>query len=238
MKLLRRLRDGLVASGEYAATALYGLLHPAWRRSGATEHEERSSLAGDELVSNPNWEATRAITITSTPDAIWPWIAQMGYGRGGYYGDFPWWRDPEGHRGRNASANAILNNLQSLKVGDVLLDGPGCNERIGAWRVAALVPNQSLVLYSSRTPLSGREVAYLARRPRVYFDCSWAFILDPRGLRRTRLLVRSRARTVPSWIIRAMTVLRLGDTVMQRAMLEGIKRRAEAAGSRKPTSAR
>jgi hypothetical protein len=76
----------------------------------------------------------------------------------------------------------------------------------------------------------------------VYFDCSWTFVLEPGAADGTRLLVRTRVRTIPSWLIHAMAVLRLGDTVMQRAMLDGIKRRAEAvktvdsAGMRQPQS--
>ena len=28
---------------------------------------------------------TRAITITTPADHVWPWIAQLGQGRGGFY---------------------------------------------------------------------------------------------------------------------------------------------------------
>ena len=118
----------------------------------------------------------------------------------------------------------------------------GAANGLGAWRVTAVEPNRLLVLFTSRTPLSGREVGYLVRRPLVYFDCSWTFVLEPGAADGTRLLVRTRVRTVPSWIIHAMAVLRLGDTVMQRAMLNGIKRRAEtvqtgaSAGVRQPQS--
>jgi hypothetical protein len=174
------------------------------------------------------WTATRAETIAAPPEQVWPWIAQLGYGRGGYYGDLPSWRDTAGHRGRSASANSILAEYLRLEVNDVLLDGRGCTERVGAWRVRGVDPGGLLVLFTSRTPLSGREVPYLRRRPRCYFDCSWAFLLEPAEEASTRLLVRSRVRTVPTWAIHAMTMLRLGDNVMQRAMLAGIKRRVEA----------
>jgi hypothetical protein len=227
MSRAARVRDGLLVTAEYTAEALYGLIRPRWRRSGATDREARCHLPGDELVALPNWAATRAETINAPVREVWSWIVQMGYGRGGYYGDFPWWRDPDRHRGIRASANTILPEYQHLTVGDVLLDGPNCSERVGAWRVRLLDPERALVLYTSRTPLSGRETSYLLRPPRAYFACSWAFVLVPVGDEVTRLLVRSRVDLQPGWLHRFAGVIRAGDTVMQRAMLAGIKRRAE-----------
>jgi proline iminopeptidase len=226
-----RLRDGLVAAGEYTGEALYGLIRPQWRRTGATADEARRPLPGDELVPAANYVVTRAESIGAAPADVWPWLVQIGYGRGGYYGDFPWWRDPDQHRGPGSSADAVLPRFQQLRVGDVLLDGPNCNDRIGAWRVRVLEPGHALVLFSSRTPLSGREVGYLPRRPRAFFDCSWAFVLfsEDGG---TRLLVRSRIRMQPGWLLRVTRVIRAGDNVMQRAMLAGIRRRVEGATGR------
>ena len=43
-------------------------------------------MPGDDLVANPTFVATRAITIRGRPEDIWPWIAQMGFDRAGYYG--------------------------------------------------------------------------------------------------------------------------------------------------------
>src|SRR6185312_9811588 len=31
------------------------------------------------------WAATRAIAISAPADQVWPWIAQLGQGRGGFY---------------------------------------------------------------------------------------------------------------------------------------------------------
>ena len=221
-----RLRDGLLVAGEYTAEALYGLIRPQWRRTGATADEARRPLPGDELVPAANYVVTRAESIRAAPTEVWPWLVQMGYGRGGYYGDFPWWRDPDRHRGSGSSADAVLPRFQQLRLGDVLLDGPHCDDRVGAWRVRVLERGHALVLFSSRTPLSGREVACLPRRPRAFFDCSWAFVLFPAD-GGTRLLVRSRIRMHPALLLHVAQLIRAGDNVMQRAMLAGLKRRAE-----------
>ncbi|WP_148258096.1 hypothetical protein [Pseudarthrobacter phenanthrenivorans] len=221
-------RDAAVVLAEYAAETAYGYLHPQWRVSGATDREASEDLPGDAVVPQPNWQATRAVSIQCPPAHLWPWLAQAGYGRGGWYGDLPWWKDPEGATGRHSSAATILAQYQSVREGDILLDGPNCDATTGAWRVVRADPPRSLVLHSRRT-LSGREVLPGARTPRSYFSCSWAFVLRREGETGTRLIVRSRADYHPAWMVRAAAVIRSGDTVMQRAMLAGIKRRAEKA---------
>lgn len=113
----------------------------------------------------------------------------------------------------------------------MLLDGANCDATHGAWTVRSIQSGRSLVLFSSRT-LDGREVdPRVQPKPRLFFDCSWAFVLVPEGEGATRLLVRSRLRMVPGWALRGAGFLRVGDTVVQRAMLRGIKRRAEQAAN-------
>jgi hypothetical protein len=55
------------------------------RRWGATDEEVNLTLPGDNLVSPADLTATRAITIHATAAQVWPWIAQLGQGRGGFY---------------------------------------------------------------------------------------------------------------------------------------------------------
>lgn len=184
-------------------------------------------LPGDSILPWPSRQATRAVTIEAPSSAVWPWLVQAGYGRGGWYADMPWWRDPEGHRGRGSSSGRLIPEEQHIAVGQVLLDGPGCDETTGAWQVRTIRPGSALVLFSSRT-LDGREVLPGSAPHRVYFDCSWAFVLRPLA-GATRLIVRTRVRLHPDnrpfrWLAGLFAV---GDQAMQRAMLLGIKRRVE-----------
>jgi hypothetical protein len=184
-ELVRRLRPAALMVAEYAGNGAYGLRHPSLLRSGATASDQHRRLPGDELVPHPNWQPTRAETIRAPAAAVWPWLVQLGYGRGGYYGDLPWWRGERG-RGPAASADRILPEFQHLDLGDVLLDGSGCDATHGAWTVRVVEPGGSLVLFSSRT-LDGREVDPRAEpKPRLFFDCSWAFVLVPTGEAVTR----------------------------------------------------
>ena len=52
---------------------------------GVTTDAARSTLPGDDLVGNADLVATRCIGVRATPDQVWPWIAQVGQGRGGFY---------------------------------------------------------------------------------------------------------------------------------------------------------
>jgi hypothetical protein len=59
----------------------------AWmsRSTRASADERTRALPGDELTDKPIGSVTQAITIAGTPDDGWPWLAQMGCGRAGWY---------------------------------------------------------------------------------------------------------------------------------------------------------
>jgi hypothetical protein len=231
-KLFRYVRRTRVGGPvEYAAQFLGGVIHPELLRSGATPEEDRRSLPGDDLVPRPRWEATRAVTIDAPPVEVWPWVAQMGYGRGGWYGWNPLEREDTGVFG-------LLEDVPTPSVGDVWLDGPGCDETKGAWKVMAVEPARALVLHSLRDPVTGRELGR-GGKPHLFIDTVWTFYLDQIGSRRTRLLARARIRVEPFWALLPLKWMGGGDTVMQRRLLDGIKARVEAAaGARRPGARR
>jgi hypothetical protein len=67
------------------AAVMATLLRRQYLRWGAAEAEVRMRLPGDELMARANLTATRAITIGTPAADVWPWIAQLGQGRGGFY---------------------------------------------------------------------------------------------------------------------------------------------------------
>lgn len=184
------------------------------------------SLDGDTLVRDPDWIADFTTEIGATADEVWPWLVQMGYGRGGFYG---WYRYDNGGV---ASADVIVPALQRLATGDIIPDGPRAKAGFGVWRVVKLVPERSLVLFSRRQAWTGREVNFGEAEP--FIECSWTFSLAPLDGGRTRLHVRVRAAYRASSGHRvfaklARLFLGVGDSVMENTMLEGIRIRAEAA---------
>jgi hypothetical protein len=79
----RRHIAGTTIGGGLAAYAF--LARRRQLRWGATDQESEGSLPGDNLIANPGLTTTRAITVRASADRVWPWIAQLGQGRGGFY---------------------------------------------------------------------------------------------------------------------------------------------------------
>ena len=80
-----RWRDPRSVAVAGAVTAGVALLRARYLRWGATGDEVKLALPGDELVPNADLTATRAVTVRTSADGVWPWIAQLGQGRGGFY---------------------------------------------------------------------------------------------------------------------------------------------------------
>lgn len=222
------------------------LLRRQGMRWGATDEEVHKPLAGDEVVPHPMLETTHTVTIDASAEEIWPWLVQMGHYRAGFYADPSWWdkysdkylrslsrkeAEESGFGFREVpSDERIIPEYQDLKVGDAILDGPPGTV---FFTVYLLQPNTALVLYSDShlrfmVPRSIRE------NPRygIHGEFSWAFVLEEKGERHTRLIVRTRANYGPL-LYRMLTmplVLVGGEFFTTRKMLYGIRRRVEGTG--------
>ena len=80
---------GVLAALEGAALIVWNLvatpfIGPRRLRWGTVGTEATDSLPGDELVPEPKWSYTLGIAVDASPEAVWPWIAQIGQGRGGF----------------------------------------------------------------------------------------------------------------------------------------------------------
>jgi hypothetical protein len=179
-------------------------------RWGTTPDDLARVMTGDAVIVNPTHSATHAVTVDAPADAIWPWLVQMGYQRGGLY-SYDWLDRLFGILDR-PSANRVLPEFQHLAVGDEVPLGPG--EQL---TVTALEPNRALVL------------SYNAHG----FEWVWQFGLYPLDNNRTRLVSRGTERipnTASAWLF--MRVMEPAAFVMTRRMLLGLKQRAETLRAR------
>jgi hypothetical protein len=181
----------------------------------ATTAEKARSLPGDELIADPLASATHAITIRCTPAWVWPWLAQMGAGRGG------WYSYDSVDNGGQPSADQIIPHLQDVEVGYIFPWLPGASE---GFIVLACEPGRLLIL--GVPAADGTPVV------------TWTFLIESPTEGTTRLIVRARASRAYQFCgLPARVVKRLippGHFVMERKQLLGIARRAElAAGVRR-----
>jgi hypothetical protein len=190
------------------------------RTYGSTSSERRQALPGDDTVTDPQVVTNHAATIDAPPDAVWPWLVQMGWGRGQWYTSR--WVDRMLFPQNGPSAETIIPELQDLAVGDRVLDGPP--ELNCGFVVASLERDHHLVLHSTEHLPPG----WAERGAGI--DFSWAFVLDDLGDGRTRFRFRCRARLWPWWV-RAVYILAMvpADFVMSRQLMHGVTRRAERA---------
>ncbi|GAB4243576.1 MAG: hypothetical protein Kow00129_02780 [Thermoleophilia bacterium] len=168
-------------------------------------------MAGDEIVSRPSFDATRAITIEAPPERVWPWIVQMGYGRAGFYS-----YDLLDNAGRQ-SAETIIEEFQSPRVGD--------------WMPMAAKVSETTA-FKFRTVDEPRELLWV--KP----DSTWSWKLVPLPGGRTRLITRLRQRydwDTPAMAVLALVLLEFGDFAMMRKALKGVKKRAERNADRPKT---
>jgi len=200
------IEEGLGALAIPLCVALSPFLRPWYYKWGATDTEVNQPLPGDDQVPHPNMENTRAITIQAPIEDVWPWLVQMGQGRGGLY-SYERLENLVGCQMQNA--DRILPQHQDLKVGDKVMLAPEGGPP--PFIVTAIETNRAIILTGEQPPTT------------------WGFILDPVDENRTRLIIRFRQDYKPNlanfiiWRVFTDPI----NFVMERKMLQGFKLRAE-----------
>jgi hypothetical protein len=208
-QVLRGLVEVALAAPLFAFAPLYRRRHLRW---GATDAEVAGPMPGDELVSEPSFNATRAITIDAPPEAVWPWLVQIGYGRAAFYSYDLF------DNGARPSAERILPEHQQQKAGDWVPMASKVNETT-AFKIKALESNRWM----------------LWAKP--HSTWAWKLVLLEGG--RTRLLTRLKDRyewrASPGNALLTLILFEFGDFPMMRKLLFGAKRRAERLAASEPT---
>jgi hypothetical protein len=203
-----------VAGALAGASALFA--RRGYLRWGATAQEALEELPGDGLTPLAGLVATRAITIRARAADVWPWIAQLGQGRGGLYSyDFL-----ENLVGCDMhSADHIVTEWQNVEVGDELRLHPEV-----PLEVVDVEPGRYLVVRGG-VPMGDTPPPY---------EFTWAFVVREQADGSTRLLVRERYAYTRTWAPFLVEPVEAVSFFMSQKMLRGIRNRAERAA--KPVS--
>jgi hypothetical protein len=182
------------------------LLTPWMDRWGATDEEIAATYPGDELLVRPASFVNHAVTINASPVQIYPWIVQLGAGKGGYYSYT--WLETYLLNCPLVNADRIHSEWQDLKVGDEV---KMCPKQPGPppYTVVMLKPNQAVVLGHQENG--------------TWVDL-WQFVIVPQPGGSSRLILRTRTMAVGGF----WDVIHPGVFVMERGLLLGVRERAEA----------
>jgi hypothetical protein len=180
-------------------------LGPWQRRWGATDEEVGRTMPGDGLLRPDAPTTTRAITINASPEDVYRWLLQIGYGRGGWYSYD--WIDNDG----KPSADRIDLALQGLAVGDrieMMSDfGPVVREIVPNHHIVSGGETDSWCLLVE--PTSDGQTRLISRWrqdwPKRFGTSVWiavadpgAFVMEQKMLRRIRDLAEIHRAEQPS----------------------------------------
>ncbi len=184
------------------------------RRWGTEGSEATDPLPGDELVPEPKWSSTLAIGVEAPPQAVWPWVAQIGQGRGGFYT----YQTLENMAGcKITNTTEILPEHQNPVVGDEIRIHPEV-----PLRVEIVDPPHALVLFGSPAGVGDDQDKW--------GKSTWQFIVNPHPDGGSRFLTRGRYDYTADWKSRLTFgpyLIEPISFVMSRKMMLEIKRLAE-----------
>ncbi|MEQ6900968.1 hypothetical protein [Nocardioides sp. YIM 152588] len=205
------LEGAALIAWHLVATPVIGRRRRRWGTAGT---EATDALAGDDQVPDPRWSYTLGVGVDAPPESVWPWVAQVGQGRGGFY-TYEALENLVGCRIENTAE--VLPEHQHPAVGDEIRLHPSTP----ALRVAVADPPYALVLVGSPAEVGDG---------RSWGRSTWQFVITPAPGGGSRLLTRGRYDYGPDWRSR----LAFGrfpiepiSFVMSRRMMLEIKRLAE-----------
>lgn len=200
----------VVAYGMLALTAVLIVARP-WYQTWGTSAEERATTPGYRGEDEPRYRIDRAVTVRASADSVWPWLAQIGQDRAGFY-SYDWLERAMGIEVHNA--DALVPAWQERQVGDLVravqpdFFGGRFGPAVG-WRISEWDPPRTLTLKNWGTFVV-----------RSVDDSTSRLLVHARGPGRPSL------RAVPiAWF--GLYVFEPAHFIMERGMLLGIQRRAE-----------
>ena len=196
-----------------AVACYHFLIRPRMLSRGATNDEVRRTLPGDEVTPPKPFRSTMATTIEARPEAIWPWLMQVGWSRGAFYS----YNGIEALLGMDLhNADRIHPEWQNLQVGDTMwMSHPRLKYLFPETKANTIDTNRVLVF-----------AIYGPEGTQGSPSGAWSFILDPIDENSTRLISRLQVST-PSLVGKLIFYgfMEPAHYVMQQGMFKGLKKR-------------
>ena len=192
--------------GVAAAVAYRSRVRPWMYSWGADDEEVGAAFVGDDWIAPTSARTTRAITIDAPVESVWPWLAQIGEDRGGFY-SYSLLERAVGADIHNA--DRAHPDWHDVRTGDTVWLGRRFGEA-GRMVVAAVKPDSHLVL------MSATDFARTRREQKA--SGAWAFYLRSNN-GRTRLIIRGSGSAVGN------PLFDIAHFVMEQKMMRGIRSR-------------
>ena len=204
-----------------AGLIYYGFSNPP------TEEEKKKTYPGDELLGGESnrMRGTLVVTVNTPPEKVWPYLAQLGQRRAGFY-SFGWLERLFGFHIYNTYK--VIDEWQNMFQGEYIFYHQA---GIGSEVKQARKDSHFSSLSDSRHPSRVQgAMAFVPPLGLEYFAWSWNFILEDAGPGKTRFFTRCDAVFAPyTGIRKALVAFFLGipSFVMCKSMLRTIKACAE-----------
>jgi len=194
-------------------------LRPARSHWGLSAEDASIPRPGDELISEPRWSWTHAVTLEAPSEQVWPWVAQIGADRAGFY-SYQWLENVVGCNLHNAEA---IHPHMAHTTGDQLVLHP----KLPPLDVVAVDPGRSLIAFAKPDQRARAE-------GRPWAAASWAFLVESLGSGRCRVVSRFRSDCSDDLATRLQqgpSQLEPVGFAMDRRMLLGIRERVLASAA-------
>jgi len=197
------------------AAFLLPFLRGARNRWGLSASTASGCFPGDEIISEPRWSWTHGIEIDAPPEQVWPWIAQMGAERAGFY-SYQWLENLAGCRLQNAET---IHDDWAIKEGGTLRLHPA----MPPLQIVKVAPGKWFVAHAA-ADASARASG------KLWAETTWLFHLERLDDGRSRFISRFRCVCSDDLAGRLSFGPGLLEPIgfaMDRRMLKGVKERAE-----------
>jgi hypothetical protein len=211
----RDVLEGIGGAGIMAVSLLTPFLRGTREHWGVDPTTAAKPYPGDDLIPEPRWSWTHGIEVNAPADAVWPWVAQIGADRGGFY-SYQWLENIAGCELRNAER---VHPEWEHHEGDLLSLHP----KMPALRIVDLERGRYLLAHGAPDPR-----AQAVGKP--WASATWLFFIEPLGDARCRVISRFRAACSDDLATRLSFGPTFSEPVgfaMDRRMLMGLKVRSE-----------